>query len=299
MIDPARRTGGQRLALVSIGLPVYNGGAFLALSIQSLLDQTYGNIELLISDNASTDTTQGVCERFAKQDPRVRYERLPSNIGGGKNHTRVFERATGEYFMWASSDDMWQPTYVERCVELLRNDPAVVLAYAINAKMNEQGESLGIVPPGLVLDTDDVVQRFRDSTQIDSPIEPFYGVVRRSAMQRTAALVLHPGWDRFVQAELALLGRFRQVPEALYTRRIHGNQSVSSFPSLRERYRWGNAAMRRRRFVWPYIEFALLFGRVALRSAPGWAIKCRCLWHVVRWCNWHRREIWGDLVGAA
>jgi glycosyltransferase involved in cell wall biosynthesis len=285
--------------LVSIGLPVYNGGSYVALSIASLLAQTYRHIELVISDNASTDGTQQVCEQFARQDTRVRYVRLPSNIGGVKNHTKVCELARGEFFMWASSDDLWQPTYVERCVEVLRADPAVVLAYSINAKIDEEGESLGSVPPGLTLDTDDIVQRFRDLTQIDSPIEPFYGVVRLAAMRSTAPLPLHPGWDRFVLAELGLMGRFRQVKEALYTRRIHRNQSVSSFPSLRERYRWGNPAARHRRFVWPYVEFALHFSAVALRAAPDWRTKLKCLLHVLKWCNWQRRNIWDDLIGAA
>lgn len=286
-------------AVVSIGLPVYNGAGYVAESIESLLGQTYQNIELLISDNASTDGTGAICEAIARRDPRVKYERLPVNIGGVRNHTRVVERASGDFFMWASCDDRWLPTYVERCVEVLTADPGVVLAYAINAKMDASGTPIGTVPPGLELDTDDVLQRFRDSTHIDSPIEPFYGVVRLSAMRRTAPLVLHPGWDRFVLAELALMGRFRQIPEPLYVRRIHEQQSVSTFPSLRERYRWGHGTSRRRRFVWPYVEFAMFFARIALRAAPGPSVKLRCLWHVLKWCNWHRADLWDDLLGAA
>jgi glycosyltransferase involved in cell wall biosynthesis len=277
---------------------VYNGGLFLAHSIESLLAQTHHNIELVISDNASSDGTQAVCEQIARRDSRVCYFRLPNNIGGIKNHTKVRELARGEYFMWASSDDLWQPTYIARCVEVLQADPAVVLAYAINAKIDEDGRSLGTVTPGLTVDTDDVVQRFRDLTQIDSPIEPFYGVVRRSAMQAAAPLPQHPGWDRFVLAEIGLMGRFRQIKEPLYTRRIHSNQSVSNFPSLRERYRWGNPTARHRRCVWPYIEFASRFAAVAWRSAPDWRTKLGCLMHVLKWCNWQRRNIWGDVVGT-
>ena len=67
--------------LVSIGLPVYNGQNFLRLAAQSLLAQTYDHIELIISDNASTDATAQICAALAAADPRVRYSRLPGNIG--------------------------------------------------------------------------------------------------------------------------------------------------------------------------------------------------------------------------
>ena len=75
--------------LVSIGLPVYNGASYLSESIDSLLAQTYRNIELVISDNASTDGTQALCERYVAQDARVVYSRRPENIGGVRNHSHV------------------------------------------------------------------------------------------------------------------------------------------------------------------------------------------------------------------
>ena len=74
--------------LVSIGLPMYNGGDYLAASIDSLLAQTYPNIELIISDNASDDGSADICKHYAEADPRVRYDRLTSNIGGVNNHNR-------------------------------------------------------------------------------------------------------------------------------------------------------------------------------------------------------------------
>jgi glycosyltransferase involved in cell wall biosynthesis len=283
--------------LVSIGLPVYNGVDYLGEALESLLGQTYRNIEVVISDNASTDGTQAFCESVAARDARVRYSRRPQNIGGVRNHSYVVGEARGELFMWGSSDDRWQPTYVERCVEVLLADPSVVLAYTLNATMDETGKPTGVYKPGFALDTDDVVERFRQLTQTDNPIEPFYGVSRLAAMRKTKPLALHPGFDRFVLAELGLLGRFRQVLEPLYTRRIHSNQSVRAFPKLRERYLWINPLARNRLIVLPMWEFGYRFAAAAVRLAPTLTLKLQCLWHMLKWCNWNRGRLFADLRG--
>ena len=69
------------LPRLSIGLPVYNGENYLAESLEALLGQTYEDFELIISDNASTDGTADICQRYGKQDSRIRYIRQPRNIG--------------------------------------------------------------------------------------------------------------------------------------------------------------------------------------------------------------------------
>ena len=114
---------------VTIGLPVYNSERYVRQSIESLLAQSYFRFVLIISDNASTDGTQQICQEFAKADPRVRYYRNPVNIGNPGNFNRVFELATTPYLKWATADDFWEPTFVERAVEVLDKDPTVVLCY--------------------------------------------------------------------------------------------------------------------------------------------------------------------------
>jgi glycosyltransferase involved in cell wall biosynthesis len=281
---------------VSIGLPVYNGVDFLRESIQSLLAQTWPDFELIISDNASTDGTQAVCAEFAARDPRIRYDRLASNIGGVANHNRVARMARGRYFMWASSDDQWHPDYLRRAVEILETDPAVVVAYAQNGMINERGKQLGVIQPGSPLDGDDVVERFRLQTEIYRTIEPFYGLIRRTALEKAAPMPRHPGFDRILFAELGLLGKMRQIPEPLYVRRIHAGQSVGTHPSLRSRYRW-ISPNRSPRWVWPHFEYAAHFAAAALRSAPSQRVRARCLWHLFKWFNWHRRQLWNDVLG--
>jgi len=86
---------------LSIGLPVYNGENHLPESIEALLGQSYGDFELIISDNASTDSTPDICHGYGRQDSRIRYIRQPRDIGRVPNHNFLIEQARGELFKWA------------------------------------------------------------------------------------------------------------------------------------------------------------------------------------------------------
>src|SRR5262245_10163897 len=115
--------------LVSIGLPVYNEQRFIRETVASLLAQDFEDLELIISDNASTDGTEEICRQFAARDPRVSYERSEVNRGAFVNFDRVFELAGAKYFMWAGAHDLWSPSFVSRAVGMLEADPQLVLAY--------------------------------------------------------------------------------------------------------------------------------------------------------------------------
>ena len=94
---------------ISIGMPVYNGENYLAQALRAILSQTFTDFELIISDNASTDATQRICETFAAEDSRVRYFRNSRNIGIEPNFNAAFEPARGKYFMWTAHDDLLEP----------------------------------------------------------------------------------------------------------------------------------------------------------------------------------------------
>ncbi len=114
---------------VSIGMPVFNGEAFLSQAIQSLLEQTYVDFELIISDNTSTDGTESICRKYALQDSRIRYVRNSENVGLESNFQRVFDLSQGELFMWAAHDDLWEPEFIEELVDLLERSPDAALAF--------------------------------------------------------------------------------------------------------------------------------------------------------------------------
>ena len=117
----------SNLPLVNIGIPVYNGQEKIEKALYSLLNQTYRNIQVLISDNASTDNTHEICERICAEDERASYLRQPVNLGLIPNFNAVLDRAQGVYFMWLGHDDSLSEDYIEACVETLDENPDVSL----------------------------------------------------------------------------------------------------------------------------------------------------------------------------
>src|SRR5438477_4054133 len=115
--------------LITAGLPVYNGEAHLEQALRALQAQTHPALEIVISDNASTDHTEQICRAAAKEDPRVRYHRQPVNLGAMANFRRVFELARGDLFFWAGHHDLWSPTFAAACGAALEAHPDAVLAY--------------------------------------------------------------------------------------------------------------------------------------------------------------------------
>lgn len=97
-------------------MTTYNGERFITESIETLLNQSFSDFSLFISDDASTDGTRTICEMYAKKDPRVTYYRQEKNIGMFPNFKFVLDKATGDYFMWASHDDLWEKDFIKVCV---------------------------------------------------------------------------------------------------------------------------------------------------------------------------------------
>ena len=116
--------------LVSIGMPLLNGEVLLREALDALLAQTHRNLEIIISDNASTDGTRAIYEEYAKRDSRIRFDRLPERVPAQINFNRLLEMAHGDYFMWAAFDDCWEPEFIERLLAELQRKQDAVLAFA-------------------------------------------------------------------------------------------------------------------------------------------------------------------------
>lgn len=126
---------------VSIGLPVYNGEKYLNKTLENLLGQSFLDIEIVISDDGSSDQTQEICKQFVNRDSRIRYFRQNNNFGMPvKNFRFVLDKALGEYFMFASHDDSWDQQYVEELVNMLDSDPNCSLAFSNFKIKNLQGK---------------------------------------------------------------------------------------------------------------------------------------------------------------
>lgn len=117
--------------MITIGMPLFNAEAFLGEALDSLLVQVFGNFILLISDNASTDGTEHICEVYARKDSRISYTRQASNQGASANFCSVLKAADTPYFMWAAGDDLWAPEYIEMCLAKLQADSALGLVASL------------------------------------------------------------------------------------------------------------------------------------------------------------------------
>jgi glycosyltransferase involved in cell wall biosynthesis len=219
---------------LTIGLPVRNGARYLSQSLDALLAQDYEDFELIISDNASTDNTPDICRNYERSDSRVRVIRQNHNVGLTTNHNLVFDLARGELFKWASHDDLYSPTLLRRCIEALDEAPDVILAHSWTAKIDADGRVVDSRPYPLTTNSAHPATRFR-SLLFDKGGDDIYGVIRASVLRRVGPQQSHHNADRTVVANLALHGRFYQVPDWLYFRRDHAEQSEHVYFTMRSR----------------------------------------------------------------
>ncbi len=216
--------------ILSIGLFVYNGAKFLPETLDSILGQTFRDFELIISDNASTDATQQICEQHAARDSRIRYHRNHANMGAGWNIRRVFSLATGKYFKWAACDDLYEPTFLGRCVNALEQDSTFVLAHSRTRVIDERGKFVEDYNWPMQMESSNPVTRFRDMLLNDHMCYQIFGVMRREALLQIPPQGSYVNSDGVLLAQLSFLGRFYEDPERLFISRQHTKQSSQTLP---------------------------------------------------------------------
>ena len=274
---------GARPAL-TIGLPVFNGEEYLAEALDGLLGQTFEDFELIISDNASTDSTGAICRDYARRDRRIRYVRQPHNVGAGPNHNLLVPLASAPLFKWASHDDVYEPRLVERCVEMLGRHPEVVLVNVADGLIDDQGSVIDRPPYPLDSESPSPRRRLRSLLMEDGGND-FYGVIRTDVLRAVRPHNSYPHADRVFMAELILAGPWRQVPEVLFFRREHPDRA-SHAGSVR-RVCVQLEPRRANRWRYPllllYIEYLLGFFTAVARAPISSREKLRCYYEVARW----------------
>jgi glycosyltransferase involved in cell wall biosynthesis len=130
--------------LVSILVPTYNRERLIEETIQSALNQTYSNVEVIVVDNASTDNTWKILSEIALTEPRLRIFNNESNIGPVRNWKRCMDEARGEYAKILWSDDLIEPQFIERCVDFLaEKDVGFVITKAVEF-VDKTNELIGV-----------------------------------------------------------------------------------------------------------------------------------------------------------
>lgn len=283
-----------RTAEIAIGMPVYNGEAYLRQAIDSLLAQSFRDFVLLISDNASTDRTQQICEDYVRCDPRVRYFRQSSNRGATFNWNFVVLQSDSPFFKWASANDVCPPTMLEHCVQVLRQQPETALCYGRTELIDDDGVSIGIHDHDPeVLDEQPSV-RYRRILDELAWNNAQSGLIRSSALRRTRMERDYIDGDMVLMAELALLGGFRKLDEIFLQRRVtRGTATKFMSDAGRQSFLAPDSTCRA-----PLVRRHLDRVTTVCRAPIEWREKRRALSFTLRSIYWDRRKIAHSLAEA-
>ena len=195
-------------------LPARNAEAFIGPTLSSLATQTYPGLEVLISDDASTDRTPAICAAFAATTPRVRYLAQPRRLGWIGNVNALLHAADGDYVFFALHDDPLEPTYVERLVAALETHPRAVLAFA---DVEAAGRQWTYTCLEGVSDRFDRARRIL--TRDGDWWVPYRGLFRPGPARQIGGMRRHVAGEFMADwpwlLRLSLLGEFVRVPETL------------------------------------------------------------------------------------
>jgi glycosyltransferase involved in cell wall biosynthesis len=217
--------------VVTVGLPVYNGARFLARSIESLLGQDFGDFELVIADNASTDATLDICDDFARADHRVRVIRNSVNVGSIRNWNSLVHVAQGQYFKWASANDFCHQSMLRVTVGALARNDLAALAYGRTMLVDENGAEIRLYEDDFDYSDHRPYARFVSVIQKLRLNNAQVGLVRTAALRATGLERGFRGGDMVLMAELALQGHLWLLDDVLLYRRIGLESSASELTS--------------------------------------------------------------------
>jgi len=246
---------------VTVGMPVYNAERWIGAAIESVLGQSLHDFELIISDNASTDATLAICQRYARADARIRVVANAQNIGANRNYFAVMRAARGRYFKWASSNDLCAPTFLEKCVAALERQPSAVLAAPRTWLFEESTADARAYDRDFDLLQARPAARFITLQSAIGLNNAFNGVIRRDALARVSPVGIFTGADIVLMSELALLGEWLLLEDRLFYRRMSSSTAstlkstqdaerhIAPIPLRWQRWRYQFALLRATRLV--------------------------------------------------
>lgn len=197
-------------ALVSVGMPIRNGGKHLELALKSILEQDYENLEIIVSDNDSNDDTADIVKNYAQQDPRITYYKHEHMVPAFDNFMSVRSHAQGQYFMWAAHDDIRSPDYISKLMATLESDGDLILAFGDLYVSDTPGEKGNI--KNYTFDNSRHGQLARMWKTANMQCFHIYGLWRTSLLEKIK--IHHCTWwpDMPVMVAAASIGGFKYVP---------------------------------------------------------------------------------------
>jgi glycosyltransferase involved in cell wall biosynthesis len=245
---------------VSIGMPVYNGAQYIREALDTLLDQSFADFELIISDNASTDATESICREYAAREARISYVRQKSNIGAPANFHYVLECAVGRYFMWAACDDRWSRDWLEKMYGAL-SEPDVGMAFGQVAHIDAEGRAMNHPANGVTFvygySTSSVVRRLMFYLDFEGlgKANSIYSAYKRELLGPLTAM-----WREMIEGRLLYdftiiyhclkFTKIKQVNQATLFKRVHRESEGAS--QTGQDVSLSNLARRAAGMLWPY-----------------------------------------------
>jgi GT2 family glycosyltransferase len=209
------------------------------------------------------------------------------------NFNHVVELARAPYFKWAAHDDMHEPTYIERCVDVLDRHPDVVLACTKLVDIDDDGARKDVDVPELRWDSARPNVRFRALANPHHRCESVFGLMRTASLRNTMLLSDYAGCDRVLLAQIALMGKFYEVPEVLFLHREHKKRSTKAFKSEQTRRAWFNPARADKPDA-PHVKMLRGYARVVRAAKVPWSDKVACFAMLVPWSIRNRPGLWKD-----
>jgi glycosyltransferase involved in cell wall biosynthesis len=214
---------------ISVCLFVFNGGNLLPQAIESILMQDFCDIELIISDNCSTDQTQEVCLHYQQQDRRIKYYRLDQNLGMLTNLLNALGHADAKYCMFATHDDLREKTLISSCLPILENDPSVALVYPRSKIFDADLRFIGFGEDCLNAAQESPKERFKHVIWEFTLGNAFLGIFRLSVLKKITSWGKTLFGDNLLLAEVALHGKIIQIDKPLFIRRLTRNYDYNSY----------------------------------------------------------------------
>ena len=175
-------------------MPVFNGERYIHETLDSILGQTFTDFDFVISDNASTDSTEEICRDYARRDERISFTRHAENRGASWNYGWVLANSSGPYYKWAAHDDLIATTWLERCVQALDDHPDAVLAFTGVAAIDADGVVTRLKHRQVTAESDVLHHRFREVISVrNNDPEAGFGLIRRDALRLTRGLGAYGG----------------------------------------------------------------------------------------------------------
>lgn len=210
---------------MTIGIPVYQGANYLDETIEAVRAQDYDDLEIVVSDNASTDETAEIISRHASADSRIVHLTQVKNVGAAENYNVVFREATGDLFGWNAHDDFHTKGFLTEAVAIMEAQPEVSVAVAPLFKIDEVGEIVGSIDLPADLQSDSPARRFRAAARTH-PVLTVFGIFRTSQLSSTSLHGHYTGSDRNLVAEMMLHGKVGVAADSRLYLREHAERSV-------------------------------------------------------------------------